>query len=171
MISIVKATAADSALIAATGAQSFIESHGHSAAPADIAAYVQEKYAEAVVLAELEDEHNNFHIIYQDRQVAGYSKSIPDAPHPAIIQSHVTKLERLYLLRPFYGQHLGKLLFDHNLEWSKSLGQSGMWLNVWTENERAVAFYQKHGFKIIGSYAFPITATHANPNHHMLLLY
>jgi GNAT superfamily N-acetyltransferase len=171
MIRIIKATAADSTLIAAIGAQSFIESHGHSAAPADIAAYVQEKYAEAVIHAELEEECNIFHILYQDHQAAGYSKIIPDAPHPVILQAHVTKLERLYLLRPFYGQHLGDLLFDHNLEWSKSLGQSGMWLNVWTENERAVAFYQKKGFKITGSYEFPITATHANPNHHMLLLY
>lgn len=171
MIDIIRATVADSTLIAVTGAQSFTESHGHSAAPVHIAAYIQEKYTEPVVHAELEDERNIFHILYQDQEVAGYSKIIPDAAHPAIIQAHVTKLERLYLLRPFYGKNLGVTLFNHNLEWSKSHGQSGMWLNVWTQNERAVGFYRKHGFKIIGNYDFPITATHANPNYHMLLLY
>jgi ribosomal protein S18 acetylase RimI-like enzyme len=44
-----------------------------------------------------------------------------------------------------------------------------MWLYTWTGNERAVSFYLKAGFKIIGSHNFKISATHSNPNHRMLL--
>ena len=32
-----------------------------------------------------------------------------------------------------------------------------------------IRFYEKKGFIITGSYDFPITATHTNPNHRMFL--
>jgi ribosomal protein S18 acetylase RimI-like enzyme len=46
-----------------------------------------------------------------------------------------------------------------------------MWLFVWKENQRAIHFYKKAGFHIIGSYDFRLTETHSNPNHQMLLKY
>ena len=46
-----------------------------------------------------------------------------------------------------------------------------MWLYVWTENHRAVNFYNNLGFKIVGEYDFKIFETHSNPNHQMLLSY
>ncbi len=38
-------------------------------------------------------------------------------------------------------------------------------------DERAIRFYQKQGFEIIGESEFVLTATHANPNWVMLLKY
>jgi len=46
-----------------------------------------------------------------------------------------------------------------------------MWLFVWIENIRAINFYLKTGFKIIGSHNFNITTTHSNPNHQMYIEY
>lgn len=80
-------------------------------------------------------------------------------------------MERIYLLKEFYGLQLGLELFQFNVNLSKSNGQKGMWLFVWKENKRAVNFYQKMGFKIIGEHDFRISPNHTNPNHQMLLLY
>lgn len=90
---------------------------------------------------------------------------------PHIQIENVTKLERLYLLKEFYSLKLGLELFNFNLELSKQNNQAGMWLFVWKENQRAVSFYKKTGFKIIGNYDFKLTETHSNPNHQMLLMY
>jgi len=46
-----------------------------------------------------------------------------------------------------------------------------MWLFVWTENHKAINFYKKAGFKIVGQHDFQISATHSNPNHQMLLTF
>ncbi len=46
-----------------------------------------------------------------------------------------------------------------------------MWLFVWKENQRAVNFYDKAGFKIIGNYEFKLSKTHSNPNYQMFLKY
>jgi ribosomal protein S18 acetylase RimI-like enzyme len=81
----------------------------------------------------------------------------------------VTKLERLYLLKEFYGRNLGAELFNFNLNLSKEAGEKGLWLYVWKGNDRAIRFYQKQGFEIVGSHDFKISETHHNPNHQMFL--
>jgi ribosomal protein S18 acetylase RimI-like enzyme len=84
---------------------------------------------------------------------------------------NVTKLERLYVLKEFHHLKLGLELFNFNVELSKKNNQAGMWLFVWTENLKAINFYKKAGFNIVGKYNFKISETHSNPNHQMLLLY
>ncbi len=171
MTSIVKANGEDFKLLTDIGRISYIESHGSSAKAADINMYLNEKYNYEVFKDELSDPKNIYHIIYHNKQPAGYSKIMFNTPHPNIQIQNVTKLERLYLLKEFYSLKLGVELFNLNLELSKNSNQAGMWLFVWKENHRAVSFYKKIGFKVIGSYDFKLTETHSNPNHHMFLKY
>jgi len=171
MTSIRKANIADLELLANMGRQTFIESHGHCASADDIDAYVAEKYSHEACKKELEDTNNNYQIVYDNKRPAGYSKIILNSTHPNIVLPLVTKLERLYLLKDFYDLQLGSALFKHNQQISKLNGQLGMWLFVWKDNERAVNFYFKNGFKIVGSHNFKISEDHANPNHQMLLIY
>ncbi|MBL7722914.1 MAG: GNAT family N-acetyltransferase [Chitinophagaceae bacterium] len=170
MVTIVKATTNDAALLADIGRISFIESHGHSAPAADIDAYVAAKYTPTILQQELSDPGNIYHILYHGQQAAGYSKIILHSPHPGM-QQNITKLERIYLLKEFYQLKLGYQLLQFNIDLSKKNNQAGMWLYVWKENHRAVNFYIKAGFQIIGSYDFKLSETHSNPNHRMLLLY
>jgi len=171
MTSIVKANEKDFQLLADIGKISYIESHGRSAKAADINIYLNEKFSYEAFKDELKDLKNIYHIIYHDNQPAGYSKIMLNTPHSNIQIKNITKLERLYLQKEFYGLKLGFELFNLNFELSKNSNQAGMWLFVWKENHRAVSFYKKIGFKVIGSYDFKLTETHSNPNHHMFLKY
>ncbi|MBP6025566.1 GNAT family N-acetyltransferase [Ferruginibacter sp.] len=169
MIAIFKATENDFKLLADIGRQTFLESHGESANKTDIDAYVNDKYSYPVVKEELADTNNIYHIAYFNNQPAGYSKIILNTPHPNIEQQNITKLERLYLLKEFYKQKAGLELFNFNVAIATTNKQAGIWLFVWKENERAINFYLKNGFEIIGSHNFKISATHSNPNHQMFL--
>ena len=171
MTSIVKATIQDYQLISDIGKTTFVESHGHSATKEVINEYVQEKFNLNAVKDELSSPENIYRIIFYRNQPAGYSKIILNSGHPAISTAEVTKLERIYLLKEFYKLKFGSMLFDHNLDLSKSQHQNGMWLFTWKENNRAIEFYQKKGFNIIGSYEFKLTETHSNPNYLMFLEY
>ena len=171
MISIQKATPADAKLIADIGIKTLLESHGNSAPAGDIAAYVSMTYDLKKVVEELEDQDNIFHIIYANGQAAGYSKILFNTPHPLVKSLAITKLERIYLLSEFYDMKLGSALFDHISRLSKEKNQTGIWLFTWTENQRALAFYKKKGFKIIGNSDFKISETHSNPNYVMYLKY
>lgn len=169
MTSIIKANENDCRLLSVLATTTFIESHGHSAKPEDITAYVAEKYSEQILKEELGDQQNIYHILYYKDRAAGYSKIMLDTPYPGSDTGNLTKLERLYLLKNFYSLRLGSELLRFTIELSKRSQQRGMWLFVWKENHRAVNFYQKQGFHIIGSHDFKISTTHSNPNHQMFL--
>lgn len=171
MISITPATVADVHVLMPVGQRSLLESHGHSAPPDIMQAYLREKFTEAALHSELADPQNIFHIISYNGQLAGYSKIIYRQPVPQVPQANITKLERLYLLKEFYGLQLGQQLLDFNINCSRQQGDAGMWLYVWKENERALRFYQKAGFRMIGDGWFRLTDEHANPNWQMYLPY
>ncbi|GAB4092004.1 GNAT family N-acetyltransferase [Flaviaesturariibacter terrae] len=165
------ATIDDVPLLARLAADTFVESHGHSAAPADIAAYKAEKYSEEALRAELADSANRYHLIFDDDEAAGFSKIVFDVPCPGRDETNLAKLERLYLLRRFYEKRLGAALFDFLVDLARKAGQQGIWLYVWTQNERALRFYRKQGFEIVGTHDFVLSPTHSNPNYRMLLLF
>lgn len=171
MTTIIRATAEHAALLSGLAVQTFWESHGHSAPPADIDSYAARKYTEEALAAELADPRSIYHLIYEGSEAAGFSKIILDEPCAASASPHLTKLERLYLLRAYYQAGLGKVLFTFLVDLSRQHGQQGMWLYVWQKNARALAFYTRQGFQIVGHHDFPISATHSNPNYQMLLVY
>ena len=163
MTTIIQADENDAALVSKIAKISFIESHGESAAKEDINRYVTEKYHEGILKQELCDPQNIYHI------PVGYSKIIFNLPYVNSPVQNIAKLERLYLLKAFHDLKLGFELLHFNLDLSKRNEQRGIWLYVWKENVRAVDFYTKAGFHIIGSHDFKISDTHSNPNHQMLL--
>lgn len=171
MINILKSTEKDAELLAEIGKISFIESHGNSASAEDLNSYVIEKYTTEVFEKDMADAANVYHIIYYNNIPAGYSKIIYNIPHPNVAVQNISKLERIYLLKEFYNLKLGHELLQFNKELSQNNNQAGMWLNVWIGNHRAVNFYLKSGFQIVGSYNFRISDTHSNPNHQMYLAY
>jgi ribosomal protein S18 acetylase RimI-like enzyme len=171
MGSIVRATDKDGQLLASIGRTSLRESHGSSAPVADMNTYLNENYTRIAFEKEIKDLNNLYHIIYHNDQPAGYCKIIFNSPHPNIESKSVSKLERLYLLKDFYSLGLGFELLLFNIELSIKNHQEGLWLYVWKGNDRAISFYKKIGFTIIGSYDFRFTDTHSNPNHQMFLKY
>jgi len=171
MITIRPATVANALLLSTIAPQTHMESHGHSASAEHHEIYISNKLSVDAFTNELSNPENLYHLIYVDEVAAGYSKIILNYNHPLVAEQPVTKLERIYLLKPFYGMDAGKQLFDHNVKLSKEQHQQGIWLQVWKENHRAFAFYIKQGFEIIGSFDFEVSPTHFNPNHVMYLKY
>ena len=143
--------------------------HGHSAPTKDMNAYIANNFKESNFIKELETIENEYYLLEYQNKVAGYSKIIFNKTCKNVIQKNVTYMSRLYLLEEFYGLGLGKKLFDFNVKLCKENNQVGIWLNVWVENKKAIQFYKKSGFKIIGETDFQISETHSNPNHIMYL--
>jgi ribosomal protein S18 acetylase RimI-like enzyme len=169
MTSIVSASQKDFQLLSELAKLTFLESHGNSADLEDINTYMTEKYSPDVFKEELSDTKNIYLIIYNDNRPAGYSKIVFDTPYTNSPAKNIAKLERLYLLKEFYDLKLGRELLQFNIDLSKKNNQVGIWLYTWKENERAVSFYKKAGFLIIGSHDFKISERHSNPNYQMFL--
>lgn len=171
MIRIIKATIKHAELIAEIGKQTFLESHGNSASKEDVNRFILKTYHKKAIYKEFENTKVQYHLIYFNNNIAGFSKIELSTSNKNINDLNITKLDRLYILKEYYGEKLGSTLMDFNIQLSKNNNQKGIWLAVWIENQRAINFYIKTGFKIVGKYNFQISETHSNPNHIMYLKY
>ena len=169
MTSICKASEKDIPVLSNLATTTIIESHGHSAPAADMNNYIAEKYTEAVFTKELSDPKNIYHFIYHDDEAVGFSKIVFNCSYEGSQLENITKLDRIYVLKACYDLKLGQQLFQFNVDLAKQNGQAAMWLYVWKENARAIRFYERNGFRVIGTHDFQVSPTHSNPNHHMLL--
>ena len=163
-ISIIKANKKDAETLLKMAITTFRESHGHSASAEDIGEYINAKFTLENIEGELSDDSNVFHLVYVNEELAGYSKIIYNTAYENLTKVNSTKLERLYVLEKFHDLKIGKQLMDFNLNLAKQKAQSGIWLYVWTENYRAIRFYQNYGFQQIAETIFQISARHSNPN-------
>ena len=169
MVSIIKATEKDTTSIVNIGKESVLEAHKDSCSVEDLNEYLEKNYNNDAIKEELNDTNNIYHIIHYNGNPVGFSKIILNVRHPNIVAENVAKLDRIYLLKEFYGLKLGLALLNFNIGLSRNNIQSGIWLFTWTGNNRAINFYLKAGFTIIGSHKFYVTKTYYNLNHQMFL--
>lgn len=169
MIHIQKATINDAKILSEVGFHSFKSAHGHSAPKKDIEKYMSLYFTKNVFFKELSNEKNHFYLIKFNEVIVGYTLVIFDKKEAQILTENPAYLSRIYLLEAYYGLGLGRQLFDFIKSICIENQQSGIWLNVWVENQKAIQFYKKLGFEIVGKSDYQISATHSNPNHVMFL--
>ena len=167
MFSIVRATENDFKTIAHIGNISVEEAHRESCSAKDMKSFLDETYSDSAIKKELQNTKNLYHILNYKGCAVGFSKILLNSEHSNISQKNITKLDRIYLLPQFYNLKLGFELLKFNIEYSKREKQSGMWLFTWIGNTRAVDFYLKTGFRVVGSHQFKVTETHYNQHHQM----
>lgn len=66
------------------------------------------------------------------------------------------ELRRIYVLTTAHGSGLGPALMDHAIEDARALGKTQLALGVHPGNGRARAFYERHGFRIVGERRFQV---------------
>lgn len=167
MVSIIKATVEDYKPIADIGRVAVEEAHRDSCPPKDMSEYIDSHYNEDAIREELNDANNIYHIIKYQEIPVGFSKVAFDAAHPNIALKNITRLDRIYLLKEFQGHKLGWELLKFNIGLAKTNNQSGMWLFTWVGNTKAIDFYHRAGFVIIGKDRFRVSERHYNDQHQM----
>lgn len=169
MIEIIEAKPTDAIILASLARQTFLESHGESAAFDDLDHYLNKAYNEKTMQEELSKEINKYKLIYYQKQLAGFSNLKINTPCNFRSEINLALLDRIYILREFYDLKLGLALYLNNIDFAKKAEQAGIWLYTWVGNQRAIRFYEKAGFTIIGNADFVISPNHSNPNHIMFL--
>ena len=123
-------------------------------APEDLNYYMRQAFNIEQIGAELADEKSIFLLAEIDGELAGYSKLILDNIEPGITAERPVELSRLYSQQKFLGKGVGQTLMDACFERARADGRDVMWLGVWEFNPRAQRFYEKNGFRVIGSHTF-----------------
>ncbi|MGD9629174.1 MAG: N-acetyltransferase family protein [Pyrinomonadaceae bacterium] len=128
--------------------------HHPKNAPDDLNHYMRQAFNLEQTLKELEDEKSIFLIAEIEGEAAGYAKIIIDNIEPGITAERPVELNRLYSHQQFLGKGIGQGLMDACIERARQEDRDVMWLGVWEHNPRAQRFYEKNGFRVVGSHVF-----------------
>lgn len=156
------ATPADAAGLARAAALFFADTFGPANRTEDIDSYLAETFSESRQLADLSAANTRFWLALDDADaIAGYVHLKLAAPLPqgaSMTSTRPVEIARLYADRRWHGQGLGATLMQTSIEAACEWQADVLWLGVWERNERAIAFYKKHGFQIAGAQDFLLGA-------------
>lgn len=148
------ATSADVPLLVTLGMRTFYDTFAEVNTEADMDQYLAKNFNENQVRSELNDASNTFLLVESNGIPAGYAKLRTGTTPEELGDARAIELERLYVDKKFIGKRVGRFLMDSCLSRAKSEGYRILWLGVWERNYRAIAFYQKYGFKKFSSHPF-----------------
>ena len=77
----------------------------------------------------------------------------PDLPLPDLREDDL-EVKRIYLLSRFHGGGTGRRLMQAAVTGAQAMGGRRLFLGVFAGNARAIAFYKKEGFRVVGERTF-----------------
>jgi diamine N-acetyltransferase len=142
--------------LAVLAAQTFREAFAGDNAPDDINSYVSEAFSAERLRSEFADARNQFVLAFLGEREApvGYAKLRMGRADASVQGPDPIELERLYVLRSALGRGIGAALMRACLDAASRGGHRTLWLGVWERNARAIAFYERWGFEVVGDHAF-----------------
>lgn len=144
----------DAQEVAAIGRETYRQTfEGHYDADV-MAQYLDQAFDPDAVARELAHPQSDFWLLETRGHVAGYLKMNRGPAQTEAPEEGGIEIERIYLLRAFQGQGLGRALFDRAMDFARACESRFIWLGVWENNHAALAFYHSMGFETVGTHDF-----------------
>lgn len=158
MTAIQLAKPGDAEAIAAFASGSFVHTFGTIYDPADLATFLADWNPPDRVRAQIaSDDHDIALVRGESSAILGYIKMGPvdfDLPEDQPTGDAV-ELHQLYVAEAAKGTGVAVALMEWGIAWARERA-SILYLTVFTENERAQAFYRRYGFYDVGRNEFRV---------------
>jgi ribosomal protein S18 acetylase RimI-like enzyme len=132
----------------------FLAAFGSQNTPENMDSYLSEKMSLEHITSEYDHQDSTFYFVLIDDEIVGYLKlNVGGAQN----EQHLGKsmeVERIYVIEEYQGKGIGQTLFEEVITMAKSQKMEVLWLGVWGQNVRAIAFYQRMGLEIFDSHSF-----------------
>jgi ribosomal protein S18 acetylase RimI-like enzyme len=152
-----RATTDDAADIARVGRASFLETFAHSCSEKDMQDFLDETYTAEALTKEILNINRCYFVATIGGALVGFSSLCLDSNEPAV-EAYPNRVEfqRLYVDSNQHGKGIAKILMETTLDLARGLGKEHIWLGVWEENRKAMRFYEKMGYKVVGEHIFMV---------------
>lgn len=161
-IAVRRATPSDAARLADFARAAFVDAFGAQNDPRDMADYLAGAFGEPLQRAELTDPGCTVFLAEHEGELAGYAMLRDGAPPACVPDRSAIEIARLYAGQPWIGAGIGTLLMQRCLVEAAARGRRTIWLGVWERNVRAIGFYQRWHFSIVGSQSFQLGSDRQN---------
>jgi len=151
-----KVSTNDAVLLQIIGKQTFYEAFKYDNSEEDLNQYLNESFSFEKITEELKNVNSEFYFAKSNDQVLGYLKINFGKSQTELNENNSLEIERIYLLKQFYGKNVGQKLLDKALEIALKNQHDFVWLGVWENNLRAIQFYKKNGFVAFDKHIFQL---------------
>ena len=164
MTHIRKATADDAGPLAELAAVTFPLACPPSSSPEDIATHLANTLSERHFGDYLADPDVTVLVIDADPALRGYSMLVNRPAHDPDVAGALTllpsiELSKCYVHPEHHGLGAAAELMHASLEAAAATGAAGVWLGVNSQNAKAIRFYEKSGFRKVGTKSFRLGNT------------
>jgi ribosomal protein S18 acetylase RimI-like enzyme len=151
-----QANIADAAVLSQAAARLFAESYQHVMQPAELQGHLANFFTPDNLCAELSDPSCTTFLAVNNG-IIGYAQLVQgNVPACGIDARNAAELKRIYVDRNWHGQGVAQELLQRVQREAQRRACDRLWLAVWEINDRAISFYSKNGFQVIGRQGFPI---------------
>jgi ribosomal protein S18 acetylase RimI-like enzyme len=134
--------------------QTFSETYRHLNTEANFNRYIKTNFNKAKLLRELNEKNSFVYFIKEKETVIGYLKLNINEAQSENLGTDAIEIERIYTLKEHFGKKAGKTMIKFAIEKGRELNRKFIWLGVWENNKRAIAFYEKNGFVKFDTHIF-----------------
>lgn len=165
---LLEATPALAAPLSKFGARTFYESFAADNTVEDMRQHLASAWSPEKQLAELRDPDIDTLILTDSAgHWLAFAQLRANKVSDGVPAEGSIELWRFYVDKPFHGHGVAARLMDATKQRARQRGADSLWLGVWERNERAKAFYAKHGFRKVGSKVF-VVGSDPQTDHVML---
>jgi GNAT superfamily N-acetyltransferase len=149
-----RASLGDIATLVELSASTFRDTYASAHEPAEVERHIALNFTPAQIALEISGPASSVLLACVADEPVGYA-ALRIGPYPDCIPGPAPiELGRLYLTKESIGKGYGSALMRACLDEQARLGCGTIWLGVWDRNALACAFYEKWGFRRVGTYEF-----------------
>lgn len=154
-ISYGKAKIEDAIRISFLFQQVYIHTYGTEGITFEYVNFINERFSISYIENTIKEEPDQFIVAYFKGNPVGVAEILYDAICP-IRKIQTPELSKLYVLDYFNGKGIGHHLLELAEKKVLEKGYEQFWLEVYLENPKAIAFYERQNYSTIGFTDFPM---------------
>jgi len=159
-IRIRRAEESDALALSVLAEGTFRAAFAESNTAADMQRHCAANYSQALQLAEIRASERETWLAEADDTLVAYVQLRLNAASPAISGERPVEIQRFYVDTAHHGTGVAHQLMAHVLVRAQAAGSAALWLGVWERNPRALAFYRKWRFEVVGEHTFKLGDDH-----------
>ena len=146
----------DAATLAAFADRVFVSSFERQVPREELAAVARKRFSPERQESDIVDPSSTIFLAL-DEQMAGYAQLVVgNRPQCEMAAGAPAELKRIYVDEAWHGRGVAQSLLALIQSRARERLCDVLWLGVWDQNARGIAFYEKQGFRLIGSAPFAV---------------
>lgn len=156
VISVLEATVKDAEVISKLSTETFVETYSWYNTPENMKEYTQKYFSVEQTKKDFSEPNTCFFTAYAEHELIGYAKLRVFEHSEELKGKRHIEIERIYVQKKHQDKKVGFAIIKKCIEFAKAKNYEIIWLGVWEQNHKALAFYTKVGFEKFGLHTFQL---------------